>query len=369
MNTLLVEVVMDQQETLLFNRKCVKEAILDLTTKIPSRKLLYYLGGLFQKGEPVENPVFWLSNFVLLHLIVLVPGLLVSTVIQELDNWNRIWILWAFGTESCVFSILASYVITKQILKDIADNVVEKIDNVEDLDTLQHELTESFSLKSILPYSTSSWLAWSVAVILGISLIIGRFVGWGPSMVTITAGVLLGIGFHYLVWSSQIPFHLGKLKYELNFFMPANSELVGNLAAMFNKYLYILAFVFAIFTLEISLMKELVVLSFFPVIGWATITVQFLINRSTIRKIIDAARWRTLNQIQDQMNHLQKSSNLAEKETADALLRLSDIYQRVFSNNVSSLDIKTAASFFSQMMLPLLGLLFANFDRIRALLP
>ncbi len=66
------------------------------------------------------------------------------------------------------------------------------------------------------------------------------------------------------------------------------------------------------------------------------------------------------------MNAIQVSGNLAEKETADALMRLSDIYQRVYANNTTSLDFRTALNFFSQMMLPLLGLLLANFDKVKA---
>jgi hypothetical protein len=200
------------------------------------------------------------------------------------------------------------------------------------------------------------------------SFLIQKFVGWGPSLATIPAGLLIGISFHYLVWSSQIPVHLSDLEYELNHFMPANSELVSKLTNLLNKYLYILAIAFAIITFEVTLFKEMIVLSFFPLIGWITITMQFLINRSTIKKIIDSAKWKTLNQIQDQMNEIQMSGNLAEKEIADSLGRLSDIYLRVFANNVSALDFRTVLNFFSQMMLPLLGLLLANLDRVIALL-
>ena len=288
---------MDQHEELLLKRQETREEILNLANKIPSKRILYFFGGLFQKGEPRENLTFWLSNYIFLNLSLVVPALLISIAIDEFYTWGRIWLDWTLGVETSVISILASYIVTKKILGEIANYVIEKISSIDDLNDLRNRLTHSFALKSILPYSIVAWLAWDIAIILGISSILHGFVGWGPSFTTITSGILIGISCHYLIWSSQIPYHLDDLEYELNNFMPANSELIIKLTRMFNKYLYIFAFIFAVFTVAASMIKELIVLSFFLVIGWITITTQFLINRSTIKKIVDLARWKTLNQI------------------------------------------------------------------------
>jgi hypothetical protein len=108
----------------------------------------------------------------------------------------------------------------------------------------------------------------------------------------------------------------------------------------------------------------------FPIIllGWIITVLQFLSNRSAINKIIDTAKWATLNNLQEQVNHLVKSQDLSEKENAEKLSRLTEFYERIVASKSNTFDLKSLSTFISQLLLPLLGLLLGNLDKVSALL-
>jgi hypothetical protein len=137
---------------------------------------------------------------------------------------------------------------------------------------------------------------------------------------------------------------------------------------MFNKHLYITASYFGVATLVISFIKLTSVTFPLILLGWLIIILQFLINRYATTKIIDTAKWKILNNLQEQINHLVKSQDLSEKESAEKLLRLTEIYERIAISKSNRFDLKSLSTFVSQLMLPLLGLLLGNLEKVSALL-
>jgi hypothetical protein len=93
-----------------------------------------------------------------------------------------------------------------------------------------------------------------------------------------------------------------------------------------------------------------------------------LINRYATNKIIDTAKWKILNNLQAQVNRLVKSQDFSEKESAEKLLRLTEIYERIAISKSNRFDLKSLSTFVSQLLLPLLGLLLGNLDKVSALL-
>ena len=69
------------------------------------------------------------------------------------------------------------------------------------------------------------------------------------------------------------------------------------------------------------------------------------------------------------MNSVEAAGDLSDQETSERLLRLADIHKQILSSKAHSFDFKSVATLFSQLMLPLLGLLLGNLDEILALLP
>ena len=90
--------------------------------------------------------------------------------------------------------------------------------------------------------------------------------------------------------------------------------------------------------------------------------------RSTLSTITNCAKWKTLNRISDKMNAIEATGDLSDKDTVERLLRFADIHKQVMASNTKTFDLKSAAILFSQLMLPLLGLLLGNLDKVLELL-
>jgi len=103
------------------------------------------------------------------------------------------------------------------------------------------------------------------------------------------------------------------------------------------------------------------------VVFWTIIVVQYFIIRSTLRAITDRTKWKTLNRIRDKMNTIEATGDLSDKDIAERLLRLADIHKQVMSSNTKTFDLKSVTTLFSQLMLPLLGLLLGNIEQVLGL--
>ena len=104
-------------------------------------------------------------------------------------------------------------------------------------------------------------------------------------------------------------------------------------------------------------------------IGWTVIITQFLLTRSTLGAITNRAKWVTLNRIRTNINALEATGDLSDKDTAERLFRLADIHKQIMASKTNTLDLKSVSTLISQLMLPLLGLLLGNLDKLLKLLP
>jgi hypothetical protein len=104
-------------------------------------------------------------------------------------------------------------------------------------------------------------------------------------------------------------------------------------------------------------------------IAWAVITPQFLLTRSTIGTIINRAKWIALNRIRSKINAIEATGDLSDKDTTERLFRLTDVHKQILASKSNTLDLKSISTLFSQLMLPLLGLLLGNLDKLSKLLP
>jgi hypothetical protein len=103
------------------------------------------------------------------------------------------------------------------------------------------------------------------------------------------------------------------------------------------------------------------------VAAWILILAQFLLTRSTLGAITNGSKWKTLNKIQAKINSIEATGDLSDKETAERLFRLADIHKQIMASKSNIFDLKSVLNLFSQLMLPLLGLLLGNFDKVSSL--
>jgi len=361
---------MAKESELMRKRKEAKEEILAMKENIPSARILNQLGKAFKP----KSLGYWLSNIVLLNIFLLSPWALIGLAFSEIEKTGYLWIPGIITIEGVVAVLVLVYIVVQSILDDVADLIIEKINNTDDLTKLLHWLKEIWSNQQISKFVLLFCIRWTSLGVGGVSISSFGFPGFGYMLTVLLVGSLAGIGFYTAFWISMLASNLGNYQYEINTLSPADSEIINNISEMLTKRVYILALYFAVFTLISSLNlidKQIKIVFSLPlfVIAWITITAQFLLIRSTIGKIVERAKWKTLNKLQTKINSIEATGDLSDKETAEKLLRLADIYKRVIASRINTFDLKSLPTLFSQLMLPLLGLLLGNLEKISALLP
>jgi hypothetical protein len=364
------EVVMAKQTALELKRKEVREEILAMKEKIPSVRILNFFGKTF-KSQSLE---YWLSNFIILNAMALSPWLLIGLALDELTSNKYLWIPGLLVVVEAIIGIFLTRIIVVSVFDDIADRIIIKINNVGDLIKQMQWLSESWSKRNVLRFILFWELVWLSLGVGGFSIAYHNFVGFGFSITGMIVGLLAGIGFYTTVWVGLLAYELRNYQYQLNAFSPVDSEIINDITELLTKPTYILAAYFAVVTLMAAsnLTDQQIRILFslpFLFIAWIIITAQFLLTRLTIGRIVSDAKWKTLNKIQAKINSIEATGDLSDKETAERLLRLVDIHTRVVASRSSTFDLKSLTTFISQLMLPLLGLLLGNFDKVLTLLP
>jgi hypothetical protein len=159
----------------------------------------------------------------------------------------------------------------------------------------------------------------------------------------------------------------------MNSFSPADSEILHDISDILAKAIYTIVAYTTVTTLIItsSLVDQKIRLMFsYPllVVVWIIIIAQFLLTRSTLGTITNQAKWKTLKRIRTNINAIEATGDLSDKDTAERLFRLADIHKQIMASKTNTFDLKSLSTLFSQLMLPLLGLLLGNLDKLLNLL-
>ena len=360
---------MGKQAELEQKRKDAKEEIFTLRNITALGRVFKFLNKLIPRSLSEKNPLYWLCLIILLNALILLPGLLLTVPLDEFEQSGDLLMPTVIATECIVLGFIVAYESHQILFSSISNRIIEKINDIESLSKLVDWLKASWSIRVISIYILIFWFFYAVLVIAGVSIARCSFMGFGYTLMAIMGGVFFGILFHYVFWITLLVFHLRDYQYDLNALSPADSEIVTNISTTSNTQIYLLAAYFAILTLITSLgsfgvMATPIIAIPIVLISWALVTLQFIITRSTINSIVERARWKTLNKFQVQINQLEEAGNPSHKETSEKILRLLDIHGRVVASRTSVFDFESISAFIRQLMLPLLGLLMGNMDKL-----
>ncbi|MBI3152005.1 MAG: hypothetical protein HYZ21_07735 [Chloroflexi bacterium] len=338
--------------------------------QIPSAWIFNRLGRAFTPG----SAGYWLSNILWLHIILAGSPFLLGLVLRETEKLISLWVGGMLATEGVIFAIVMSHFAVQSILDDTANKVVEKINNVGDLSKLLFWFKYTWSAPYILYFALPYCLLWALLGTVSNSAFIQEFTGFGFILWSILDGLLAGVVCHVYFWTCYLAFRMKTHQYEMNAFSPADSEIVNDISEMLTRTIYMLATISAYVTLvstsKLVAPQNRAIFSFpILVIAWTIIIVQFLLTRSTLRAITNREKWKTLNRIQSKINALEAAGDLSDKDTAERLLRLADIHKQIMASKTSTFDLKSVSTLFSQLMLPLLGILLGNLDKLSTFLP
>jgi hypothetical protein len=353
---------MNEHPTLIEKRDQARQEILMLKDKMSPAVVFNFFSRWFPKSSSEQSLVYWLGQVILLNAVIILPGLLLASVFGEIKEWPDNIVAWFAAIELAIYGFLLSQALFRLTYHEIANHFVYKFVDSEDLSAIVSFCRSSAS-------STYLFLIVGGGVWLALSLLVLGFHGIGLTYMVIATGGLMGGGFQAIFWAISLTNQLKDFQYELNTFTPANSEVVAKLSSMLNKIIYLTGAFFVVLTLLVSsgffglqINKAFgLPLTF---LGWGIIMIQFFVNRSAINEIVEKERWVSLNKLQTQMNTIQATEDLSNKDVSDRLLRLADFHERIRSNRAGGFDFKSLLSLFSQLMLPLLGLLLGNFDKV-----
>jgi len=359
---------MTKQTALELKCKEVKAEILAMKEKIPSAIIFNALGRIF----PKYSMGYWLSNIVLLNIIFISPWMLFGWLLGELDRTMLVFIPSIVCIELVIFGAVAAHLAIQIMLSDLANQIVVKVSDAEDLSRFLVWLKTSLSFRKLFAFVLPFCLLWVILGAGGMSIFLHGFVGIGLLLTVILVGLLAGIVFHAPIWTSTMVTSLKEYQYDVNPMFPADSKIINDISEMLRKGIYILASVFAVisFISSSSILPLQLRIGFsLPVVlfGWIVITAQFMFTRSTIEKIINDTKWEMLNAIQAEIQSVKMKGDLSGKESSEKILRLADIHKKIVESKTNSYNAETLSTLISQLMLPLIGFLLGHLDTLYGL--
>ena len=82
----------------------------------------------------------------------------------------------------------------------------------------------------------------------------------------------------------------------------------------------------------------------------------FATNQIALGKIISRAKWKTLNEIQAQIEKLRAQEDIPGEKTLEHLGKLMDYHDRIKATRGSALDVGASLRFLNSLLLPPAGL-------------
>ena len=365
---------MSKQSELVRKRKEAQKTILALKDKTASVVILDLFGKAFKGQGVFQRLGYWLSNIIIMNLIMLGPWALIGRALNEFEETSVLWISGVIIVELVVVGIAVGYTVIQDLFHNIAFVVVEKVNDDRDLSRLVNWLRSTWSIRNVSAFVLIIAAMWFYFGAVRPGVQDGGFPGFGYLISVAFISLFAGVGFYVTFWVGLLSYNLGNYQYEIDSFLLADSEIVRNISETLARKVYILATYFAVFTLVGSshlMSEDLRNAASIPflLIVWAVITAQFILTRNTLGKVINKAKLKTLDNIRSQINSLEAKGEILEKETAEKILCLMDIYDRVKTAKADTFDFRSFSTFVGQLMLPLLGLLLGNLDQLSIFLP
>jgi len=357
------------EDTLLLQKRAeIKRQLAGGKYKVLAAGMLDGTGRLIQMVMRRRTPLpFWYNGLVI-TLVILIIAFGTSILLAESPTLEMMLIsIW--GATMGYLVLTVTYVFSRLFLSRLKDSVVEAIESIADLESLQNWLTITFDLKKQFIAALLMGLTLGLATPFFWSAIRGAYSGWGPVVGVALIWFQGGLGWYFvfpvLVWLTQLDNYHFKL-YAAN---PSSSEIILRLSDLLNNLVYAGAVLGAIFTLGLiyfQLLNRTVSVLFMFLGTWAPLIILFTSSQYTLARLITAAKWDTLSRVQTEIEKLTLRDNILDKETFEAVNRLMDYHDRIRTTRNSALDLRAGLNFLNSLLLPLLAFVLANIDRVLA---
>jgi hypothetical protein len=135
------------------------------------------------------------------------------------------------------------------------------------------------------------------------------------------------------------------------------------------KVLYVLAALFVVITfvsVRIGVVAGLPGLVCLVLSSWVPLFIAFFGAQRTFSSIIEGAKWRSMNAIQEQVHALTDSEPILSPDTLDHIGKLMDHHDRIEKTRDTAIDLQAWIAFVNSMLLPAVAFVAAHAEEALA---
>ena len=324
-------------------------------------------GHLIQKVTFSKKPsVFWYNSLVFALLTILIC-VLIALVFGGIDPGLSAKAILTINISGYLGVLLGSLFaiagasMHRRLLTTLEDHILEAIESPDDLDDLRNWLANTFNMKAqFLTSLIPPLLLFPLGIYLR-AMISGEAVGLGVYLVAIIAGFQAFTALSVSLASFTMPYRLSRYQLKLFAADPSSSAVIDCLSDTINNIVFLGAILLTLFTILAFFSNPLVVVVYLLLLPWLVIITIFASSHYAVAKIINKAKWRILANIQAQIEAVQGREEILSEETLSHINKLMDYHNRIKATRNSAIDILAGFSLLQSLLLPVIGLLMANF--------
>ena len=320
-------------------------------------------------GRLDERILYWLS-LLIVALVVFLLGLLVSTIAGEPLSRELILVeIWTLGMG--VSFIIALRLVSQGLFTTYRTRVIDSINSIENLQHLQSSFSSIFDIRRQLIVSLLVGVAVGGYMVFVWDSIKGSFPGFGPSLIAVFVGIQGASVLYFFPPIFFLQNRVSKFQLKLYFADPSSSEVIDYLADITNSTVLAIAIIFVLITIGLAYFELLNVtnLMLWLLIAWTPLVAIFANGHRNLASLIIRVKRQSLKDIQDKVEKLREQlDDIPTKEGVEHLRALIDYHDQVKATRNSAIDLRTGLNFINSLLLPLLGFLLGNIDRVLQLI-
>jgi hypothetical protein len=310
-------------------------------------------------------PSYWLSGIAIALITFLIGWGLATASGNPLTPEELKLTLWSSVTGP--LALIANKINIRAFLNTFRSSCVDKILRVSDMDNLEKWLGDNFK--------------WWKPLLVGI--VIGPLLGWflyiiwlgnhpgtgfhiGPFVVVLLSCIqAVWVGYYLYPFYVAFPTRLNRYHFDLYEPDPSSSEVVGQLSRLLTFLLYVTMAYIVWLTVGLGYIDVLTADTpqpgiVFSVFVWAPTVILYSTGQYHLSDLIIRAKWKTINEIQKQVEDLYKEEKIPGKDTLDRLGKLMDYHDRIKGTPNSALNFRAGLNFLNSLLLPILAFVIAN---------